>query len=77
MVITAGNAVVRLFLYILYPVSCASWARMMDRSLFFSKKLHAALYLCTGARPPSLIAAPVNTLRPTPAPLPGGPATHV
>jgi hypothetical protein len=29
-----------------HPVSWASWARMIDSSLFFSKKLHAALYLC-------------------------------
>jgi hypothetical protein len=44
MVMTLGNPVVRVFLYILYPASCASCARMIESRLFFSRKAQAAGY---------------------------------
>lgn len=47
MVMTEGKPVVFVFLYIRYPASCASCARMIDRRLFRSRNSHAALYLAS------------------------------
>jgi len=42
MVITLGKPVIRVLRYMRYPASYASCARIMERRLFFSRKLQAA-----------------------------------